>query len=88
MIPPKDDINGVNVYSPENLLLQASLATEHMGYKKVHFYVEADGTLAKSPTARLALFYLSASGGTLRDEELNLVLYSAKFDKFKGLGRK
>ena len=36
---------------------------------------------------KLVRFYLSPSGGTLRDTELNIVLYSAKFDIYKGLGR-
>ncbi len=82
-----DEIPDVNVYSPENLLAQADVAEEVLGYRRVRFYVEADGTLAKAATATMADFFLSPSGGTLRDSEMNIVLYSARFDKFKGYGR-
>jgi hypothetical protein len=82
-----DDSAHINVYSPEHLLAQAQDAEEHLGYKLLHFYVEPDGTLAKQPTDHLAPFYLSPSGGTLRDAHLSIVVYSAKFDKYKGYGR-
>ncbi|MBC8124625.1 MAG: hypothetical protein H7X70_02720 [Candidatus Kapabacteria bacterium] len=75
------------VYSPENLISQATTATEHLGYKLVRFYVDDKGLLAKQPTDRIDNFYLSPSGGTLRDADLNIVLYSAKFDIYKGFGR-
>lgn len=75
------------VYSPEHLLAQAATAEERLGYRMVRFYVDAQGRLAKEPTDSVATFYLSPSGGTLRDEELNIVVYSAKFDLYKGFGR-
>lgn len=77
----------LHLYSPENLLAQAATAQEHLGYRIVQFYVDDAGLLSKSHTGRLATFYLSPSGGTLRDEHLNIVLYSAKFDLYKGFGR-
>lgn len=77
----------LHIYTPEHLLEQMLTAREHLGYKVVEFYVDADGLLAKTATDRTATFYLSPSGGTLRDSELNIVLYSAKFDVYKGLGR-
>ncbi len=77
----------LRVYSPEHLLEQAKTASEHLGYKLVEFYVDADGLLSKQVTERTATFYLSPSGGTLRDADLNIVLYSAKFDVYKGYGR-
>ena len=76
------------VYGPENLIKQAEGAEEHLGYKILTFYVNGDGTLAKEPTDNTATFYLSPSGGTLRDRELNIVVYSAKYDKYKGYGRR
>jgi hypothetical protein len=82
-----DNTPDQRVYTPENLLLQAASASEHLGYKVVEFYVDADGLLAKLVTDRTARFYLSPSGGTLRDTDLNIVLYSAKFDLYKGYGR-
>ena len=75
------------VYSPEHLMEQAANAEEHLGYKILTFFVEHDGSLAKTPTATVATFYLSPSGGTLRDKDLNIVLYSAKYDLYKGLGK-
>lgn len=77
----------LHVYSPENLLKLAEDAPEHLGYKVLQLYVLPDGTLAKATTEELGTFYLSPSGGTLRDKDLNIVLYSAKFDIYKGLGK-
>lgn len=84
MHPSSDDLQ---VYSPDHLLSQAATAPAHLGYRIVTFYVDADGQLAKEPTGNTATFYYSPSGGTLRDEHLNIVLYSAKFDLYKGYGR-
>jgi len=77
----------VFIYSPENLLIQAAEAQQTLGYKIVKFYVDEHGLLSKHPTQRIDEFFLSPSGGTLRDTELNIVLYSAKFDLYKGFGR-
>lgn len=77
----------LHVFTPENLLAQAATADEHLGYKILSFYVDEAGILSKAVTAHRATFYLSPSGGTLRDEHLNIVLYSAKFDLYKGFGR-
>jgi len=82
-----DRSNPLFTYSPEHLLEQAQTAEEHLGYKILTFYIDADGSLAKAPTATTATFYLSPSGGTLRDSNLNIVLYSAKYDLYKGLGK-
>lgn len=82
-----DDSADTFLYSPESILAQAADAQEHLGYKLVRFYVDEKGLLAKHPTDRIDTFYLSPSGGTLRDAELNIVLYSAKYDLYKGLGR-
>lgn len=75
------------VYSPETVHAQARNAEEHLGYKILSFYVDDRGLLAKGPTAERRTFYLSPSGGTIRDAELNIVVYSAKFDLYKGFGR-
>lgn len=77
----------LHVFSVQNLLAQAAAAEIYMGYKLLQFYVNDGGVLANEATGKLGTFYLSPSGGTLRDSELNIVLYSAKYDKFKGLGR-
>lgn len=83
-----DERRDLYVYTPENLLAQAEAAEEHLGYRTLTFYTDAEGMLAKEPTDRIATFYYSPSGGTLRDADLNIVLYSAKFDIYKGLGRR
>lgn len=68
-------------------MAQAQVAPKHLGYSILQFYVDESGLLSKEPTSRLRTFYLSPSGGTLRDEDMNIVLYSAKFDIYKGFGR-
>ena len=83
-----DDQRDLNVYSPETLLEQAKTAPIKLGYQLLTFYVNDDGTLAKEKTPSTAQFYLSPSGGTLRDSEMNIVVYSAKFDRYKGYGRR
>ncbi len=75
------------LFTPDNLLLQAQQATEHLGYRILRFYVDDVGLIAREPTETLAEFYYSPSGGTLRDSNMNIVLYSAKFDLYKGYGR-
>lgn len=81
------EAEGTYVYSPENVMEQSQRAPEHLGYKILKFFVDEDGGLAKHPTPTMATFYLSPSGGTLRDADLNIVLYSAKYDLYKGLGK-
>lgn len=83
-----DERPDLYVYTPDNLLEQAENASERLGYRMLTFYVDADGGLAKEPTDHTRPFYYSPSGGTLRDEDLNIVLYSAKFDLYKGYGRR
>lgn len=83
-----DEQPDLYVYSPEHLLAQAEGAKEHLGYRLLTFYVDEQGMLAKEVTDRTGTFYYSPSGGTLRDADLNIVLYSAKFDIYKGLGRR
>ncbi len=79
--------NDLYIYSPENVHSQAADADEHLGYKILSFYVDDRGQLAKGSTPERRTFYLSPSGGTLRDADLNIVVYSAKFDLYKGFGR-
>lgn len=86
-LPVSDNPSNILIYSPENLIAQASDAPEHLGYRCLRFYVDAPGVLSKAPSGTIENFYYSPSGGTLRDSTLNIVLYSAKFDLYKGLGR-
>jgi hypothetical protein len=77
----------IYLFSEETLRKQLETAEEKLGYQLVHFYVDDNSLLSKTPTEQTALFYLSPSGGTLRDKEFNLVTYSARYDMYKGLGR-
>lgn len=84
MSAPSEDLF---IYSPEHVQVQAEQAEEHLGYRILYFYVDNKGLLAKGPTPERRKFYLSPSGGTLRDSDLNIVVYHAKFDLYKGFGR-
>lgn len=75
------------IYSPENLFHQTQNGELKLGYYSVRFYVDGNGSLAKEPTDCIEEFYMSPSGGTLRDRNMNIVIYSAKFDKYKGYGK-
>jgi hypothetical protein len=77
----------VHLFSEETLRKQLETAEEKLGYKIVHFYVDEHGILSKTLTDHTEVFYLSPSGGTLRDKSFNLVTYSARYDMYKGLGR-
>ena len=75
------------IFSHENLLHQAQHTKPELGYHIVQFYVDAPGIPAKHVTDTVESFYLSPSGGTLRDSSMNIVMYSAKYDKYKGYGK-
>lgn len=75
------------LYTPENLLAQAKQTPLEKGYHILEFYVDAHGQLAKTVTGSRSRYYYSPSGGTLRDENMNIVAYSARYDKFKGIGK-
>jgi hypothetical protein len=79
--------NDLYIFSEQNLLTQLETAPTRLGYKVVRFYVDEKGLLAKENTGKTDIFYLSPSGGTLRDRELNIVLYSARYDMYKGLAK-
>lgn len=79
--------NDLYYFTPENLLAQAQITPLKLGYHRVQFYVDEQGIPSKEKTDRMAEFYLSPSGGTLRDMNMNIVTYSAKYDKYKGYGK-
>ncbi|MCX7930883.1 MAG: hypothetical protein N2663_09235 [Chlorobi bacterium] len=74
-------------FSIENLLRQLDSAPFELGYYTVHFYVDEHGRPSRTPTDRMGTFFYSPSGGTLRDEHLNIVFYNARLDRYKGYGR-
>ncbi len=77
----------VHLFSEEMLRKQLETAETKLGYKLVHFYVDENGIMSKTATQQVEQFYLSPSGGTLRDKNFNLVTYSARYDMYKGLGK-
>jgi hypothetical protein len=77
----------IHLFSEETLRKQLETAETKLGYKLVHFFVDEHGVLSKTVTNQVEQFYLSPSGGTLRDKNFNLVTYSARYDMYKGLGR-
>jgi hypothetical protein len=77
----------IHCFSHENLVKQAETAEQQLGYYIVHFYVDEAGVISKEKTAQVGQFFLSPSGGTLRDKDMNIVTYSAKYDKYKGYGK-
>lgn len=77
----------LHIFSHENLLAQMQSSELTLGYHTVQFYVESPGIPAKHVTDTVETFYLSPSGGTLRDSSMNIVIYSAKYDKYKGYGK-
>lgn len=81
---PHDDLH---VFSEQHLLAQLENAPTQLGYKIVRFYVDKAGLLAKENTGTTETFYLSPSGGTLRDKDMNIVLYSARYDIYRGLAK-
>lgn len=71
------------IYSEENLLEQLRNGEYQLGFFKVRFYSK-DGMPVSEVTDTISDFYLYPSGGTLRDSNLNIVLYSSKFDTYRG----
>lgn len=75
------------IFSIENALRQMEHAPRERGYYILRFYVDERGMPARFPTDRTDIFYLSPSGGILRDRSFNIVLYSARLDAYRGYGR-
>ncbi|MCX6150633.1 MAG: hypothetical protein NTX22_08935 [Ignavibacteriales bacterium] len=76
-------MNDIYIYSEENLLEQLKRTDYNLGFYRVKFYTK-NGQLVSEETATISDFYLYPSGGTLRDENMNIVLYNSKFDTYRG----
>lgn len=76
-------MNDLYIYSEENLLEQLKESKYELGFYRVKFYT-LNCQLASEKTNTISEFYLYPSGGTLRDENMNIVLYSSKFDTYRG----
>ncbi len=71
------------IFSEENLLKQIQQTEYKLGFYKVKFYVR-DGSPSTEPTEKIEDFFLYPSGGTLRNKDLNIVTYMARFDTYRG----
>jgi hypothetical protein len=74
----------LRTFSHENVLIQLRNAEFKNGYYTLEFYAHADGKPSKEPTGRVARFYLYPSGGTLRDENFQLLFYDSRYDTYRG----
>lgn len=83
----ESETTDLRIFSEETMRAQADTAPLQLGYKRLEFYVDAQAQPAKVKTEHVATFYLSPSGGTLRDADFNIVTYSARWDMYKGYGK-
>lgn len=70
-------------FSEENLLKQIEIGKYELGFYRVKFFTKND-LLSEIVSEEVNEFYLYPSGGTLRDENFNIVFYSSKFDTYRG----
>lgn len=73
----------LKIFSDENILKQIETTPCNAGCYKLVFYAK-NGLPASEITENINDFYLYPSGGTLRDSNLNIVTYSARFDTYRG----
>lgn len=73
----------IYTFSETNMALQIEQGSYELGFYRVKFY-SVNGMPSAEKTATLSQYHLFPSGGTLRDENMNIVFYSAKFDTYKG----
>lgn len=71
------------IFTEEHLHRQLETAPFTQGFYTVQFYT-AEGLLARTKTDTISEFYLYPSGGTLRDNNFNLVFYDSQFDTYRG----
>jgi hypothetical protein len=71
------------LYTDENLLAQLETAPFELGCYTVRFYTDK-GQPVNRVTETIATYYLSPSGGTLRDSAFNIIWYDSRFDTYRG----
>ena len=74
----------LRTFSDEHLLAQLSSAAVEGGSYVLEFYADGANRPSPVPTLRVARFYLSPTGGTLRDEAFNIVFYDSRYDTYRG----
>ena len=70
-------------FTEDNLLQQLETAQYTLGFYRLKFYAE-QGRPVNKVTDTIADFFLYPSGGTLRDANSNIILYSSRFDTYRG----
>jgi hypothetical protein len=71
-------------FSDDHLFAQLSRAPVECGSYVLEFYADALNRPSPHPTERVAHFFLSPTGGTLRDEEFHIVFYDSRYDTYRG----
>ncbi|GJQ21222.1 MAG: hypothetical protein HBSIN02_15770 [Bacteroidia bacterium] len=74
----------LRIFSHEHVLRQLQTAVFRNGYYVLEFYADERGRPAREPTERVSRFYLYPSGGTIRDEEFQLLFYDSRYDTYRG----
>lgn len=74
----------VHCYTHQNVLKQLESSALVNGYYVLRFYAAGNGIPSAKPTERISVFYLYPSGGTLRDENFQLLFYDSRYDTYRG----
>ena len=72
------------IFSHANILKQLETAEFKNGYYLLQFYADPNGKPASKDTGHVSVFYLYPSGGTLRDENFQLLFYDSRYDTYRG----
>ena len=73
----------LRIFSHENLLAQLEVAEYKNGCYVLEFYAENNKPSAK-PIGAVSKFFLYPSGGTLRDNNYDLLFYDSRYDTYRG----
>ena len=73
----------VHLFKDENIFEQLKSAPFTLGYYTLKFYTE-NGKPVNKVTDTISEFYLYPSGGTLRDNDFNIIFYDSRFDTYRG----
>jgi hypothetical protein len=71
------------LYNEQNLLDQLCEAPFVLGAYTLRFYSDA-GKPVNRVTQQVEEFFLSPSGGTLRDKDFHIVWYDSRYDTYRG----
>jgi hypothetical protein len=78
------DADDLRCFSHEHVLAQLENAQYRNGYFVLEFYADELNRPSARPQRRTDVFYLYPSGGTLRDNEFQLLFYDSRYDTYRG----